>query len=332
MKTDILGVAFDALTLDDADALLRSGAGGYIVTANPEIVLHCREDAAYAAAVNGAALVLADGVGDLCAARILGTPLPERVTGADLVPRLLSRLAQRSGSVFLYGARPGVAQRAGEKLKNAYPGLRIAGAENGYISDETALFAALEQKKPDLLLLGLGAPRQELWMARNRQKINAVMIGVGGLLDVFAGDIPRAPESWQRLGLEWLYRLLREPKRLKRMIRLPKILLLAAVSQNKSAAAAAAVVVSAAAAVAAAAAPAAAEQDENDDDPETAVIISTEHGEYPFPVPYLRPGRARRSGRSVTSFCSSAGAFRPVCGILCPCAAGGYNSKESIYV
>ena len=87
---------------------------------------------------------------------------------------------------------------------------------------------ALEQKKPDLLLLGLGAPRQELWMARNRQKINAVMIGVGGLLDVFAGDIPRAPESWQRLGLEWLYRLLREPKRLKRMIRLPKILLLAA--------------------------------------------------------------------------------------------------------
>ena len=152
MKTDILGVAFDALTLDEAeeraDALLRSGTGGYIVTANPEIVLHCREDAAYAAAVNGAALVLADGVGDLCAARILGTPLPERVTGADLVPRLLSRLAQRSGSVFLYGARPGVAQRAGEKLKNAYPGLRIAGAENGYISDETALFAALEQKKP----------------------------------------------------------------------------------------------------------------------------------------------------------------------------------------
>ena len=127
MKTDILCVAFDALTLDEAeecaDALLRSGAGGYIVTANPEIVLHCWEDAA---AVNGAALVLADGVGDLCAARILGTPLPERVTGADLVPRLLSRLAQRSGSVFLYGARPGVAQRAGEKLKSAYPGLRIA--------------------------------------------------------------------------------------------------------------------------------------------------------------------------------------------------------------
>ena len=231
MKINILGVAFDALTLGEAeeraDALLCSGAGGYIVTANPEIVLRCREDAAYAAAVNGAKLVLADGVGDLCAARILGTPLPGRVAGAYLVPRLLARLAERGGSVFLYGARPGVAERAGESLQSACPGLRIAGTENGYISDETALLEALEREKPDLLLLGLGAPRQELWMAENRQRTPAVMIGVGGLLDVFAGDIPRAPESWQRLGLEWLYRLLREPRRFKRVIRLPKILLLA---------------------------------------------------------------------------------------------------------
>ena len=232
MKTNILGVAFDALTLDEAeeraDALLRARRGGYIVTANPEIVLHSREDAAYAAAVNGADLVLADGVGDLYAARILGTPLPERVAGSDLTPRLLSRLAERGGSVFLYGARPGVAERAGEALRSACPGLRIAGTENGYISDETALFTALDKEQPDLLLLGLGVPRQELWMAQNRQRTNAVMIGVGGLLDVFAGDIPRAPEAWQKLGLEWLYRLLREPKRIKRMIRLPKILLLAA--------------------------------------------------------------------------------------------------------
>lgn len=231
MKINILGVAFDALTLGEAeeraDALLCSGAGGYIVTANPEIVLRCREDAAYAAAVNGAELVLADGVGDLCAARILGTPLPGRVAGSDLVPRLLARLAERGGSVFLYGARPGVAERAGESLQSACPGLRIAGTENGYISDETALLEALEREKPDLLLLGLGAPRQELWMAKNRQRTPAVMIGVGGLLDVFAGDIPRAPETWQRLGLEWLYRLLREPRRFKRVIRLPKILFLA---------------------------------------------------------------------------------------------------------
>ena len=231
MKINILGVAFDALTLDEAaeraDALMLAGNGGSIVTANPEIVLRCRKDAAYAAAVNGAQLVLADGVGDLYAAKILRTPLPERVAGADLVPRLIERLAARGGSVFLYGAKPGVAQRAGEALAGAYPGVRIAGTENGYISDETALFAALEREKPDLLLLGLGAPRQELWMAGSRRRVDAVMIGVGGFLDVLAGDVPRAPETWRRLGLEWLYRLLREPRRIKRMIRLPEILFLA---------------------------------------------------------------------------------------------------------
>ena len=231
MKIDILGVAFDALTLDEAaeraDALMLARNGGSIVTANPEIVLRCQKDAAYAAAVNGAQLVLADGVGDLYAAKLLRTPLPERVAGSDLVPRLIARLAARGGSVFLYGAKPGVAQRAGEALAGAYPGVRIAGTENGYISDETALFAALEREKPDLLLLGLGAPRQELWMARSSQNVTAVMIGVGGFLDVLAGDVPRAPTAWRRLGLEWLYRLLREPRRIKRMIRLPEILLLA---------------------------------------------------------------------------------------------------------
>ena len=121
MKVNILGVAFDALTLDEAEErcgeLLRGQKGGAVVTANPEIVLRCRDDADYAAAVHGAELVLADGVGDLYAARILGTPLPERVAGADLVPRLLAALARRGGSVFLYGARPGVAERAGERLR-----------------------------------------------------------------------------------------------------------------------------------------------------------------------------------------------------------------------
>ena len=231
MKTDVLGVRFDALTLTEAaeaaSAMLDRGEGGTIVTANPEIVLRTRKDGAYRRAVNGADLVLADGVGDLLAARILGEPLPERVTGADLVPLLLQRLAERGGSVFLYGGRPGVAGRAGENLRAACPGLRIAGTENGYISDETALLHRLETDPPALLLLGLGAPRQELWMARNRQRLPSVMIGVGGLLDVFAGDVKRAPASWQRLGLEWLYRLAREPRRLGRMAKLPGILALA---------------------------------------------------------------------------------------------------------
>ena len=182
MKTDVLGVAFDALTLTEAeeraDALLRARKGGYIVTANPEIVLHSRDDAAYAAAVNGADLVLADGVGDLYAARILGTPLPERVAGSDLTPRLLSRLAERGGSVFLYGARPGVAERAGEALRSACPGLRIAGTENGYISDETALFAALEQEKPDLLLLDIMLPEEDGMQVLAKLRSNPEYVGL----------------------------------------------------------------------------------------------------------------------------------------------------------
>ena len=238
MRVSILGVDFDPLTLAEAaeraDALVQEGAGGYIVTANPEIVLRCQKDDAYRAAVNGAELVLPDGVGDLLAGRILGTPLPERVTGADLTPRLLARLAKRGGSVFLYGGKPGVAERAAARLKKAYPGLRIVGTENGYISDERNLLFRMEETQPDLLLVGLGAPRQERWMAEHKDRLTAVSIGVGGLLDVFAGDVPRAPESWQKAGLEWLYRLCREPRRIRRMAKLPGILVLAGMERIKN--------------------------------------------------------------------------------------------------
>ena len=238
MRIDLLGVGFDPLTLsgavEAADRLVRAGRGGYIVTANPEILLRTRKDEGYRRAVNAGDLVLADGVGDLLAGRILGTPLPERVTGSDLTPLLLERLAARGGSVFLYGGKPGVARRAAEQLSAAYPGLRIAGAENGYISDESALLARLRGEKPDLLLVGLGAPRQELWMAEHREDLGAVMIGVGGLMDVLAGDLPRAPEAWRRAGLEWLFRLLRQPGRIGRVARLPRVLTLAAAERIKN--------------------------------------------------------------------------------------------------
>lgn len=231
MRIGVLGVGFDALTMDQAEqTVLRmmEGLGGSVVTANPEIVLRCRSDPEYARAVNGADLVLADGVGDLLAGRILGTPLPERVSGADLVPRLLRDLAWRGGSVFLYGGQPGVAEAAAAALEKEYPGLRIAGTENGYISSDGELIDKLRALRPDLVLAGLGAPKQELWMAENRERLESVLIGVGGLLDVFAGRTRRAPESWRRCGLEWLYRLIREPWRAGRMVRLPMVLVLAA--------------------------------------------------------------------------------------------------------
>lgn len=232
MKTEILGLRFDAMTMAQAqaaaEALIDAGAGGYIVTANPEILLAAREDPSYFSAIDGAALILADGVGVLHAARILGKPLPERVSGSDLVPRLLREMAVKGRSVFLYGAKPGVADRAAHVLEKEYPGLRVAGTENGYIRDETELWRALDREQPDLLLVALGAPRQELWMAANRGRTKALMIGVGGLLDVFLGDVPRAPEAWRRSGLEWLYRTIKQPQRIRRVLKLPLILVLAA--------------------------------------------------------------------------------------------------------
>ncbi len=242
MRNDVLNVLIDAMTMEEAaeaaDRLMLGRRGGYIVTANSEILLMAQKDAAYREVLGGADLVFPDGIGVIYAGRILRTRFPERVTGADLTPLLLKRLSEREGKVFLYGAKPGVAAEAGRRLSAQYPGLRVVGTENGYITDESGLLERLDTEQPDLILVGLGAPKQEFWMARNRDRSNAVMIGIGGLLDVFAGNVRRAPALWCRLGLEWLYRTIREPRRIARVWKLPRILVLAVYQRlrNKSAA------------------------------------------------------------------------------------------------
>ena len=237
MRTQILGVGFDNVTMaeavDKAVALMQR-RGAYAVTPNPEIILMSRRDAAFAKAVNSADLVLPDGIGDLYAAKILGTPLKERVCGSDIFPLLLKYLDERGGSVFLYGARPGVAEEAADKLRDAYPGLVIVGTQHGYDNDDTKLLQQLEEVKPDLLMVCLGAPRQELWMhVHAGMKSVGLMIGLGGCLDLMAGRVKRAPVSWQKIGLEWLYRLIQEPRRIGRMIKLPQILFLALIARGK---------------------------------------------------------------------------------------------------
>lgn len=237
MKIGVLGVAFDNVTMTEAvdkAIALMDRRGGYIVTPNPEIVLRSRKSGELRRAVNEADLVLADGVGDLYAAEILATPLKERVCGADLYPHLAAYLAERGGSVFLYGAKPGVAEKAAANLAAEHPGLVIAGTEHGYGSDEKSLLRRLEETRPDLLMVCLGSPKQELWMHTHRG-MNSVglMIGLGGCLDLMAGNVKRAPKVWQKLGLEWLYRLLQEPARLPRMLKLPQILWLALIARAK---------------------------------------------------------------------------------------------------
>lgn len=237
MRTPILGVLFDNVTMEEAVERamgLMKRRGCYAVTPNPEMILRSRKDPAFARALREADLVLPDGIGDLYAARILGTPLKERVCGADIYPCLLEQLSRRGGSVFLYGAKPGVAEQASANLAAEYPGLLIVGTEHGYGVEDVDLLHRIRETKPDLLLVCLGAPRQELWMrAHAGMEEVGLMMGLGGCLDLMAGNVKRAPERWRKWGLEWLYRLCQEPTRLGRMIQLPKILLLALVARGK---------------------------------------------------------------------------------------------------
>ena len=229
-KIDILGVAFDDLSMDEAVeaayALMRERRGAYVVTPNPEIVMLCRENSEAAEAVAGAALTIPDGIGVIYAAKLRKTPLKEKVPGIDFTERVLARMSADGRSAFLLGARPGVAEAAEEKLRAKYPGVRFVGTCDGYFKDDGPVVAQISAAAPDLLLVCLGAPKQEIWMHRYAAQLNAgLMIGAGGSLDVFAGTVERAPERWQKAGLEWLYRLLKEPKRIVRMASLPRFML-----------------------------------------------------------------------------------------------------------
>lgn len=233
MKTDILGVKFDDITLADAVErgvrLVSEHRAAFVVTPNPEIVMAAEKDAALLDALNAADMVLPDGIGIVYSARILGTPLSERVPGIDFASGLLARLAQKGGSVYLFGAKPGVAEKAAENIAVQFPGLVVAGMHDGYFNSDADIIADINAQKPDFLFVCLGSPKQEKWMKANAGKLDiGVMAGLGGCLDVFAGDVDRAPEKMQSMGLEWLYRLYKEPSRIGRMARLPGILFKAA--------------------------------------------------------------------------------------------------------
>ena len=237
-RKDILGVAFDDLSMDEAvEAALGLIAGRralYACTPNPEIVMAARDNPALASALDGAALVLADGVGVTKAAQMLGTPLKGRVPGIDFAGRVISALAVKGGSVYLFGAKPGVAEAAAEKLRASYPGIVIAGTSDSYFTDDVPIVEKIDAAAPDFLMVCLGSPKQELWMADKAGRINCgLMAGLGGSLDVLAGNVPRAPEAWRKLGLEWLYRLIREPKRIGRVMKLPLFVLEAAKERRK---------------------------------------------------------------------------------------------------
>jgi N-acetylglucosaminyldiphosphoundecaprenol N-acetyl-beta-D-mannosaminyltransferase len=229
MRTNVLCVGFDNITMDEAVEkameLMEQHGSGYVVTPNPEIVWLCRKNPELSTAVESASLVLPDGIGIIYGAKILGRPLKEKVPGADFAERLFAEMAKTGKSVFLLGAKPGVAKTAGEKLTEKYPGLNVCGTADGYFKEDEPIINMINEQKPDLVLVCLGAPKQELWMSRNAEKLDVgLMAGLGGSLDVYAGVVQRAPEKWQKMNLEWLYRLIKQPSRFGRMMKLPAFL------------------------------------------------------------------------------------------------------------
>ena len=192
-------------------------------------MLAAEKDLEFRRVLNAADLVLPDGIGVVYSAKILGTPLKERVPGIEFAEAMLSALNEMGGRLYLLGAKPGVAEEAGRRICARYPALVLCGTHDGYFKDEQAILPEIAAAKPDLLFVCLGAPKQEKWMARWGRHTGAKLaIGLGGCLDVFAGNVRRAPEQWQKLGLEWAYRLKKEPKRIGRMAKLPLVLVKAA--------------------------------------------------------------------------------------------------------
>ena len=238
MRVNILGVDFDNYTMDEAldagMALLEQPGPHYVVTPNPEIVEICRENEAARRAVGGAALVIPDGIGVMYGAKILGTPLKQRLPGIEFAQGLMARMARQGKSLYLLGAKPGVAEQAAERLRKDYPGLVIAGTHDGYFQDDGPVTDAIRASGADVVFVCLGAPKQELWMEKNGAATGAhLLLGLGGALDVFAGVVQRAPAIFCKLGLEWLYRLLKQPSRIGRMARLPLFLIHAVQSKGK---------------------------------------------------------------------------------------------------
>jgi len=223
MKTNILSVNFDNIShsqaLDKLLAFLDSDRANIIFTPNPEMVMLAQKNKKFNSILNSADLLLPDGVGIVYASRLTKSKIPRRVTGIDLLTSLFPHITNSGHSLYFLGAAPGVAETAAARIKEQFKGLSIAGVHHGYFKDEDddRIIADINASDADIVLVGMNFPRQEEWIFRHKDKINAkILMVVGGSFDVFSGKIPRAPKLFQKLGLEWLFRLLRQPSRIWR--------------------------------------------------------------------------------------------------------------------
>lgn len=233
----ILGVPFQTRgfneTVADLTARIQSGRRTHVVTANPEIVMIANENQQFRQTVEQA-YVVPDGIGIVYAAKILDYPITERVTGVELIEGLMEQANKHEWKVFLLGASPEVNQRASKELARRYPNARIVGALDGYFKteEEARIASEVAASQADILFVAMGAPRQDMWISKYWEQLQVTLaMGVGGSFDVLAGTVKRAPMIWQKLHLEWFYRLMQQPSRWKRQLAIPRFIL--AVLQDK---------------------------------------------------------------------------------------------------
>ncbi len=237
----IFGVRIDRVDMDEAFnrflVLLNRERTAVIYTPNTEMVMMAEKDKEFKDILNSADLIIPDGIGLIHASKIHHLGLTERVPGIELMDRILKYCNATRRSVFFFGGKPGTADLAAQKILEKYPNIVVKGTENGYFSpeDENRIIDNINEAKPDVLFVALGAPKQEMWIAKYRKILNAhVSMGIGGSLDVYAGNVKRAPVIFQKLGIEWMHRLLKEPSRIGRMMALPKFMIKVITTRNIS--------------------------------------------------------------------------------------------------
>ncbi|BFJ02626.1 MULTISPECIES: WecB/TagA/CpsF family glycosyltransferase [Priestia] len=230
MKENILGIDVCSDTYDElAVKLLQDidkGRKSFIVAINPEKIMKAQEDKELKLLLNQATYQIPDGIGVILASKLKKGRIRERVTGIDMMLKLCKEATNNGKRIFLYGAKPGIADEAKAKLEEMFPGILIVGTLNGYEKNEEVIERTINDSGAEIVFVALGSPAQENWIIAHKEKLNpSVYQGVGGSFDVISGRLNRAPAVFQKFGLEWLYRLLKEPWRWKRQLELPRFLL-----------------------------------------------------------------------------------------------------------
>ncbi len=222
-KIDVLGVKIDNVTMQEAVDMAMTfmdGTPHAVFTPNPEIIMVALEDNEMMEALKKASLIIPDGIGVVIASKIKSTPLKERVPGFDFCCQLM----KSDKSFYFFGGKPGIAETAAKNMRDK--GVNVVGFHHGYFDDDTEIINDINEKQPDVVLVCLGMAKQEKWIVNNMSKLKtSVLIGAGGSLDVLAGAVERAPEIYQKLNLEWLYRTVKQPSRIPRIMVIPKFIL-----------------------------------------------------------------------------------------------------------